>query len=112
VGWFVGHAYEYQRLFWIRSGLWFWLLVGRIPSQRNLLLHLVSPGQNQNAKAEWRQSGWGILDRSGCGGHGSLCEPESMSMIPSPNKRASGKGGIPSLFHVGRARLALPEHER
>ena len=29
-----------------------------------------------------------------------------------PNKRAPGKGGIPSLFHTGRARPALPEHER
>ena len=29
-----------------------------------------------------------------------------------PNKRASGKGGIPSLLTIGRARPALPEHER
>jgi hypothetical protein len=28
------------------------------------------------------------------------------------NKRASGKGGIPSLLAIERARPALPEHER
>jgi hypothetical protein len=28
------------------------------------------------------------------------------------NKRAAGKGGIPSLLTVDRARSALPEHER
>jgi hypothetical protein len=28
------------------------------------------------------------------------------------NKRAPGKGGIPSLLTVGCARPALPEHER
>lgn len=28
------------------------------------------------------------------------------------NKRAPGKGGIPSLLHAQRARPALPEHER
>jgi hypothetical protein len=37
-----------------------------------------------------------------------------MSLLQSTwsNERASGKGGIPSLLHVGRARPALPEHER
>src|SRR5437016_4487919 len=30
----------------------------------------------------------------------------------SPNKRAAGKGGIPSLLTNERARPALPEHER
>ncbi len=29
-----------------------------------------------------------------------------------PNKRAAGKGGIPSLLHAGRAGPALPEHNR
>jgi hypothetical protein len=29
-----------------------------------------------------------------------------------PNKRAPGKGGIPSLLHAERVRPALPEHER
>ncbi len=29
-----------------------------------------------------------------------------------PNERAAGKGGIPSLLTVERARPALPEHER
>jgi hypothetical protein len=29
-----------------------------------------------------------------------------------PNKRAAGKGGIPPLLAVERARPALPEHER
>src|SRR2546423_6844737 len=29
-----------------------------------------------------------------------------------PNERAPGKGGIPSLLHAGRARPALPEHNR
>ena len=27
------------------------------------------------------------------------------------NERASGKGGVPFLFAIGRARPALPEHE-
>jgi len=30
----------------------------------------------------------------------------------TPNKRAGGKGGIPSLFHIERARPALPQHHR
>jgi hypothetical protein len=30
----------------------------------------------------------------------------------TPNQRASGKGGIPSLLAIERARPALPEHER
>lgn len=29
-----------------------------------------------------------------------------------PNERATGKGGIPFLLTIGRARPALPEHER
>jgi hypothetical protein len=29
-----------------------------------------------------------------------------------PNKRGAGKGGIPSMSHAGRARPALPDHER
>jgi hypothetical protein len=33
-------------------------------------------------------------------------------LIDTPNKRASGKGGIPSLLAIGRAWPALPEHER
>ncbi len=33
-------------------------------------------------------------------------------MERSPNKSAPGKGGIPSLLTVERARPALPEHER
>ena len=33
-------------------------------------------------------------------------------MHRAPNKCASGKGGIPSLFHAGRTRPALPEHNR
>ena len=28
------------------------------------------------------------------------------------NKRAAGKGGIPSVLHTGHARPALPDHER
>jgi hypothetical protein len=37
-----------------------------------------------------------------------------MMSVPrfSANKRAPGKGGIPSLLTIGRARPALPEHER
>jgi len=30
----------------------------------------------------------------------------------TPNERAAGKGGTPSLLRIGRARPALPEHER
>jgi hypothetical protein len=28
------------------------------------------------------------------------------------NKRGAGKGGIPSVLHIGHARPALPDHER
>jgi len=34
------------------------------------------------------------------------------TMSRTPNKRASGKGGIGALFHAGRSCPALPEHER
>ncbi len=33
-------------------------------------------------------------------------------MIEASNKRASGKGGIPSRLTIERARPALPEHYR
>jgi hypothetical protein len=35
-----------------------------------------------------------------------------MSPDRVPNKPASGKGGIPTLLTVERARPALPEHKR
>ena len=36
----------------------------------------------------------------------------ALKSCAAPNERAAGKGGIPSLFHAGRTRPALPEHER
>jgi len=35
-----------------------------------------------------------------------------MSEISTSNKRAGGKGGIPSLSHSARFWPALPQHER
>ena len=42
---------------------------------------------------------------------------KSISMSPhqsnlAANQRGAGKGGIPSVFHMGLARPALPDHER
>src|SRR4051812_27147896 len=42
----------------------------------------------------------------------SAPECGSATMKKGANKRAAGKGGIPSLLPTERARPALPEHER
>ena len=39
-------------------------------------------------------------------------ESVGLYTVMETNKRAPGKGGIPSLLAVERARPALPEHER
>jgi hypothetical protein len=78
------------------------VLVGCIPPKCDLLLHVVSPLRNQYAKAEWGQSGWGILDSSGCCSHDSIFEREPMSIAHLPNERTSGNGAVALRFHVER----------
>lgn len=74
------------------------------PARRAASRHRIIDRANRSVEARGAGTSCGdLLDREQSRYGMSTC---------SPNERAGGDGGIPTLLHAERARPALPEHKR